>query len=114
MNASLLIDVSRLMGRTNRGRLPTGVDRVCLAYLSHFGPRAQAVLQWRGWRRVMSYESSQALFALLLSPNGEFSQQATRIIAQGCLPPWPSQEGAGRVYFNHGHSGLDDPISAGW
>jgi glycosyltransferase involved in cell wall biosynthesis len=114
MEGSLLIDVSRLMGRTNRGRLPTGVDRVCLAYVQHFGAQAQAVLQWRGWRRILAWPESQELFALLLRPGPNFGQEAGRIIARACLPPWPSQDGQGRVYFNHGHPDLDDPGNSEW
>jgi glycosyltransferase involved in cell wall biosynthesis len=114
MEGSLLIDVSRLMGRANRGRLPTGVDRVCLAYVEHFGARAQAVLQWGGWRRIAPYGASQELFALLREPGEHFFRDASRIIARACLPPWPSQEGRGRIYFNHGHSGLDDHGLAHW
>lgn len=114
MEGSLLIDVSRLLGRASRGRLPTGVDRVCLAHVERFGVRAQAVLQWRGWRRIAPYEASQELFALLRRPDAAFRAQATRVIARACLPPWPSQQGRSRVYFNHGHARLEDAGLAGW
>ena len=43
-DAPLLLDVTRLIWRRWKGRLPTGIDRVCLAYLRHFGGRAQAVV----------------------------------------------------------------------
>ncbi len=108
LQGSLLIDVSRLVGRTWRGRLPTGVDRVCLTYIGHFGPRAQAVLQWGGWRRLLPYRESQELFRLLQAPGSSFYQDAARIIASACMPPWPSQDGANRVYFNLSHPGLGD------
>jgi glycosyltransferase involved in cell wall biosynthesis len=114
MEGSLLIDVSRLMGRASRGRLPTGVDRVCLAYVARFGQRAQAVLQWRAWRRILPYDASQQLFALLQNPGPGFFADAARVIARACLPPWPDQDGRGRIYFNHGHSGLDDAELAAW
>lgn len=111
---SILIDVSRLVDRTSQGRLPTGVDRVCLAYLRHFGPRAQAVLCWKSWRRIMPYEPSQELFALLQSPGPKFSADVMWLIARACLPPWPSQYGAGRIYFNHGHAGAEDVGLRDW
>src|SRR4029453_3979761 len=114
MEGSLLIDISRLMGRTNRGLLPTGVDRVCLAYISHFADRAQAVIQREGWRRILPYGHSQELFALLQSPGSSFFLDAARIIARACVPPWPSQEGGGPIYFNPGPSGLDDDGMAAW
>jgi glycosyltransferase involved in cell wall biosynthesis len=108
MEGSLLIDISRLMGRTGDGRLPTGVDRVCLAYLSHFGARAQAVLQSHGWRRIMPYRESQELFRLLLERGPHFLRDARLTLTRAYLPPWPSQDGAGRISINPGHSGLDD------
>lgn len=114
MQASLLIDISRLMARTQRGRLPTGVDRVCLAYISHFGVRAQAVLQWGGWRRLVPYGASQELFALLQAPGPRFYRDAALVIARACLPPWPSQDGAKRIYFNLSHTGLDDASLVSW
>ena len=109
MQASLLIDISRLMARTRRGRLPTGVDRVCLAYIAHFGSRSQAVLQWGGWRRLVPYRESQELFALLQAPDSRFYRQAALIVARACLPPWPSQDGGNRIYFNLSHTGIDEP-----
>jgi glycosyltransferase involved in cell wall biosynthesis len=114
VHTRLLIDVSRLMGRANRGRLPTGVDRVCLAYIAHFGQRAQAVVQSGGWRRIVSYRQSQALFDLLQDPGSEFFMDAARVIARACIPPWPKQDAEGAIYFNAGHSGLDDPGMAPW
>jgi len=108
MQGSLLIDISRLMGRTGNGRLPTGVDRVCLAYLSHFGPKAQAVLQAWGWRRIMPYRESQELFRLLLENGPHFLRDARLALTRAYLPPWPSQDGAGRISINPGHSSLDD------
>jgi hypothetical protein len=62
---SLLLDVTRLIWRRWKGRLPTGIDRVCLAYLRHFGGRAQAAVQHERFRRVLDREASQELFALL-------------------------------------------------
>ena len=114
MDGSLLIDVSRLVARASRGRQPTGIDRVSLAYLDRLGERAQAVLQWRGWRRIAPYAASQELFALLRRPGAGFTAQAAQVIARACLPPWPSQEGRGRVYFNLGHTSVDDPGLSAW
>src|ERR1044071_168682 len=67
-----LLDVTRLIWRRWRGRYPTGIDRVCLAYLRHFGPRAQAVVQHDRFRRILDRETSQELFALLDSASPWF------------------------------------------
>jgi len=40
----LLIDVTRLIGRARKKRMPTGVDRFCLAYIAFFHHRAQALM----------------------------------------------------------------------
>lgn len=114
MQGRFLIDISRLVGRTQQGRLPTGVDRVCLEYLAHFGARAQAVLQRGSWRRLVPHDASQELFALLREPGPQFRRQVALVIAKACMPPWPSQDGAGRIYFNLGHSGLDGAGLAQW
>lgn len=114
MQGSLLIDISRLVVRTARGRLPTGVDRVCLAYVAQFGSRAQAVIQKAGWRRIIAYRDSQELFALLQDRPSRFAAKAAPIMAKACLPRWTPQDAQGRIYFNPGHSGLDDSGMPGW
>ena len=40
----MLIDVTRLLIRKMEGRLPTGVDRICQAYVRQYGDRARALL----------------------------------------------------------------------
>lgn len=114
MDAGLLLDVTRLVGRSAPGRQPTGVDRVCAAYVEHFGPRAQAVLQWGEWRRIASHRSSQQLFELLLARPADAHARIRRLIARACLPPWPRQDGRNRFYLNIGHQGLDRPGLARW
>jgi glycosyltransferase involved in cell wall biosynthesis len=110
----LFIDVTRLVGRTTPGRQPTGIDRVCAAYVEHFGPRAQAVLQWGEWRRLASYRTSQQLFEILLARPADAHARIRRLVARACMPPWPRQDGRGRFYLNIGHQGLDRPGLARW
>ena len=54
MKTEVFIDISRLLRRALRGRLPTGVDRVCLAYVARWGEHAQAVLLMGRVRRVLA------------------------------------------------------------
>lgn len=110
----MLIDISRLLGRAGQGRLPTGVDRVILAYVARWGRQAQAVLQKGTWRRLVPQVESQDLFALVQNPPADFSWQLGRLIARACVPPWPSQDAKGRVAFYLGHSELDRPGFAHW
>lgn len=110
----MLIDISRLLGRAGQGRLPTGVDRVILAYVAHWGSHAQAVLQKGTWRRLVSQSESQALFALVQNPPPDFSWQFKCWLARACVPPWPSQDAKGGAAFYLGHSDLDRPGFASW
>jgi glycosyltransferase involved in cell wall biosynthesis len=114
MSSSLLIDISRLMGRTSRGRLPTGVDRVCLAHVQRFGDRAKAVLRWYDWRRIVPYDASQELFRLLERPGPHFYRDCAKVIARFSIPPWEPQDAADGLYLNLGHSGLGDVQLAAW
>ena len=104
-DAPLLLDVTRLIWRRWKGRLPTGIDRVCLAYLRHFGKRSQAVIQHERFRRILDRNASQDLFALLEEPPKHFRA--------GLLPGilrhsrGLSGRGRNRLYLNVGHTGLD-------
>ena len=111
-NAPLLLDATRLIWRRWKGRLPTGIDRVCLAYLRHFGDRAQAVVQHERFRRVLDRSASSELFALLDgSPNGfrwKLPLSALRHL------PATNCAGRDRLYLNIGHTGLDKPGFREW
>ena len=67
-DAPILLDVTRLIWRRWRGRLPTGVDRVCLAYLRHFGLSAQAVIQHERFRGILDRKASEAAFRTARQP----------------------------------------------
>lgn len=108
-----LLDVTRLVWRAWRGGKPTGVDRVCLAYLNHYGSRARAVVQRKGMQLVPSRRHSERLFALLSQ-----EQVSRRSIAMlfaslgpGALAPRLT---AGTLYFNVGHTGLNEPTLGRW
>lgn len=102
---TILIDVTRLVVRFRQGRLPTGVDRVGLAYVQHYGQHAQAVIRWAGRSWVLPRAQSDQLFAWLFAPNP--AELATRIIARGILAGWREQGMPGSFLFNTGHSGLE-------
>ena len=109
-----LIDVSRLVWRVWAQRLMTGIDRVCLAYLDHFGDRAQAVLQRNGHFAILSPENSDRLFALLRQgPNASrlslLALAAIALPAARRAPPRPNM-----TYLNIGHTGLNEPSLPSW
>jgi glycosyltransferase involved in cell wall biosynthesis len=95
-----------------KGRNPTGIDRVCLAYLEHFGRNAQAVVQHERMRKILNRDSSSALFDLLAKPPRDFRNAFVRsalhfATRSGC-------EGGGRIYLNVGHTGLNDEGFRRW
>lgn len=108
----LLIDVSRLIWRQWTRRLPTGIDRVCLAYLKHFRTRARAVVQFRGFRRILDGKASDRLFDLLLERPDRFRSRLVSILALAVLRGDP--RAAGKIYLNVGHTGLNSPHLAPW
>ncbi|RST30372.1 glycosyltransferase family 1 protein [Sphingomonas ginkgonis] len=110
--APLLLDVSRLIWRAWVGRRPTGVDRVCLAYLRHYGPRAQAVVQHRHFRSILGRRASAALFALLDQPGPSFRRDFTRLALRHSASR--RGDGKGRLYLNVGHTGLDQDGFGRW
>jgi glycosyltransferase involved in cell wall biosynthesis len=110
----ILIDVSRLVWRVWKGRLPTGVDRVCLAYVDHFGPRGHAVIQYRELRAVLTFVDSQALFALLGAGGPRFRRRLIALLAKAVPRGMASRPRAGALYLNIGHTGLDSTGLPTW
>ncbi len=104
---SLLIDVTRLVWRCWTGHRATGIDRVCIAYLEHFGPRAQAVVQYPGFRRILSRATSDALFALLLQPGSNFRRRLIGLVIRHGLSIVQPRPGRNRWLLNVGHTGLN-------
>ena len=111
-DAPYLLDVTRLIWRRWKGRYPTGIDRVCLAYLRHFGERSQAVVQHERFRRILNRKASEELFALLQAPPSNFR----RNLVTGALRHLGNlnSKGKGRQYLNVGHTGLNSPGFRQW
>jgi glycosyltransferase involved in cell wall biosynthesis len=101
----VLIDVTRLVHRFMGKRLPTGVDRVSLAYINHYGPNARAVFRHNGGKFVFRRAESATLFdwALSLGSTGSPLPMIYKGLVAGCL----AQGVAGRFLFNTGHTGLE-------
>lgn len=111
-DAPLLLDVTRLIWRRSKGRLPTGIDRVCLAYLEHFGERAQAVIQHDRFRGILDRKASRELFGLLAASPTHFRAA----LIGGLLRNFRrlKQPGKNRLYLNIGHTGLNSPGFRAW
>lgn len=101
----MLIDVTRLADRCLQNRLPTGVDRVSLAYISHFGARARALVRFGGRWNELSFRDSQRLFCVLLDGQELSSTPIRWLVARAYATSWRASGAS--VLFNTGHSGLD-------
>ena len=109
-----LVDITRLIWRRWVGRLPTGIDRVCLAYLEQYRGDAQAVIQRRGFRRILPEAASDRLFEMLLHPRRSVRRNLARFLASERLRPNPRLSGRGRLYLNVGHTALQQPGYLEW
>lgn len=109
----LVLDVSRMVWRVWSSRLPTGIDRVCLAYLERFADRALAVVQRGEFRMVLSATQSDALFALLREGGRGFRLRLVALLGQAILRR-ERVAMAGKLYLNIGHTGLDAPGLPAW
>ncbi len=106
------MDVTRLIWRRWNRRLPTGIDRVCLAYLEHFRERAHAVIQHDRFRGILDRKASAELFELLAEPRGRFRTD----VVSGFLRNLRrlNAQGKHRIYLNIGHTGLNSPGFCDW
>lgn len=110
----VLLDVTRLVWRVWAGRLPTGIDRVCLAYLQHYAPRALAVIQRGPLRLVLDPATSDRLFALLRRGGPGFRWRLAALLVAAVLRGRPRRSLRGLLYLNIGHTGLNSPGLADW
>ncbi len=113
-NRKILLDVSRLIWRHWVGRLPTGIDRTCLAYAEHYQDRAQAVVQRGGFSFVLDEAQSRALFNLILNPGRQFRYNVARLIAKAALSAQREADTRDAIYLNVGHTGLNMPGHPRW
>ena len=113
-STDILIDVSRIIWRLSKGRMPTGIDRVCLAYIDYFRDQSQAVVQWRGIRRILTKNLSQQLFHLIISEPKNFRKRLLQLSSRSIFHLAHSESGNGRLYLNIGHTGLDWPNISRW
>jgi glycosyltransferase involved in cell wall biosynthesis len=104
--AQLLFDITRLLDRGWQGRLPTGIDRVALEYLRHYGNRARALVRYRGRWLLPDGRDSRRLFEALLSPDERFRPAVAWCVARAWCSVAPGPV-AGAILVNAGHSGLE-------
>ena len=112
IDSDVVIDITRLVGRQMENRLPTGVDRVSLEYVKHFGHCASGLIRYAGQWVELSNKDSQLVFKALLAPDESFNYLIKRMVTNyiiGGLLSRKSRPLKDRVLFHTGHSGLEKP-----
>jgi glycosyltransferase involved in cell wall biosynthesis len=109
----VLFDVTRLVALHWTGRRANGIDRVCLAYLRYFAPRAHAVLQHRGVIRVLGRSASRRLFVLLAGDRCRCIRRRLVLHLGGALAR-PHQPRPNGIYLNVSHTDYDLPAHVRW
>jgi len=110
----LLIDTTRLVGRLMAGRSPTGIDRVCLAYVQRYAPVARLVLRKGRLGVVLPRASSRCLSSLILEHADGLSACVANVVAKSDWAHWPRSGHSGHVLLNLGHSGPEQPHYGKW
>jgi glycosyltransferase involved in cell wall biosynthesis len=110
----ILIDATRIVGRLLKGRLSTGIDRVCLAYVARYAPVARAVLQRGRFGMILSKSASRELFSMILAPERGVACRVAVLIAKSALLPSRDAVRPGSWLLNVGHSGLEQPGFEDW
>lgn len=109
-----LLDVSRLIWRVWRGAIATGIDRVCLEYLEHFGPRSQAAVQYKGRTFILSPADSDQLFSILRCPGPNARPALVAMAPMAWARARRTAPRRNMPYLNVGHTGLNDTALATW
>jgi glycosyltransferase involved in cell wall biosynthesis len=106
--AGLIIDITRLVDRAMQGRLPTGVDRVSLAYVKHVRKHADALVRYSGRWIILQGKDARTLFSILLRSPSSFATLTRWIVGKGLVFNHQAIP-RGSILLNTGHTGLDDP-----
>ncbi len=96
----IIIDVTRVVRRLLKGQMLTGIDRVTMAYVTHYSSHAQALMRWWGRSWILSPQSSKKLFAWLQAPETNLSVKY--LILKGIF----NRKQSGGFLLNTGHVGL--------
>ena len=103
----VLIDLTRLINRFICNLLPTGIDRVTLAYLNHYEGRARAFFLLQKKYYVFSREHSIKLFNLLKSPDYT-KKKLLFLLSKSILLSLLEKDIKGSLFFNTDHRGLNE------
>lgn len=104
--AQIYLDVTRLLHRTRQGLLPTGVDRVGLAYVQHYRQHARAVLSYRGWFGILPQRQSSQLFDRLVEGRAWSFAELGHLVASAVRECLSGRFSSG-ILLHTAHSGIE-------
>ncbi len=102
-----IIDITRLLDRRMQGRLATGIDRVSLEYVRHFGYHSTALVRYAGRWIDLSPSQSRLIFKALLAPPANFISLVRRTVAKAIPRSFGQRFSNPQFLFNTGHNGLE-------
>lgn len=108
----VLLDITRLVGRARSNIMPTGVDRVSMAYVQHYYSHARAVLAEGRFVAVLNKSDSKKAFDYLLSPNPDTDYVMKRLIMKARLTAWLRPKVKEQVLINTSHTGVGHDLYA--
>ncbi|RQR44709.1 MULTISPECIES: glycosyltransferase family 1 protein [unclassified Burkholderia] len=108
--SAILLDVSRLIGRLIDHTLPTGVDRVGLEYIRHYGHRqsTRAVISANGFSAVLSRADSRRAFELLLEQDVARTLPTRMLMAKALLRAARRERFPRGILLHTSHSGIEN------
>lgn len=109
-----LLDVSRQIHKIWARNLPTGIDRVCSAYLNNFQHHAQAVIHYKGLLRVLTPSHSDELFGLLLNAGEDFHSRLAKLAPRALAASKAEVEQPNTLYLNVAQTDFDQPVLSRW
>ncbi|PYE16596.1 glycosyltransferase involved in cell wall biosynthesis [Paraburkholderia silvatlantica] len=102
---NIFLDISRLLSRLSNGLLPTGVDRVGLAYVERYYSQARVVLSELGYSKVLTRKDSERAFDLLLGATPARTAIRTLVVRSLVTPHRERIERA--VLLHTSHNGME-------
>lgn len=96
----MIIDITRLIGRTLKGYQPTGIDRVCIEYLSYFRDKTKTSLFLFNRLWIINEKLSTLLIDKIVFSDKEGLKKALFLI-----PFYLTKTKKGELFFNLSHSG---------
>jgi glycosyltransferase involved in cell wall biosynthesis len=107
--SAILLDVSRLLHRLIKGQLPTGVDRVGLEYIRHYGARSRAVVSERGFSSILAEQVSARVFDRLERQDGAAKPSTRKLMVNVASGMLRNRNFRGAILLHTSHSGIEHP-----